>query len=75
VNQVLLYSGFLYFPEDKSAYIPALIEFSILLVLCIATFLAIKKISKRQEMKTKELEEKILNEQKRQSENQINSHS
>ena len=58
----LLYGNFLYFPEDKTAYIPAAIEFLIILVLCIGAFTLIRKISKKQELKVKELEERILSE-------------
>jgi len=54
--------NFLYFPEDKTAYIPAAIEFSIFAVICILVFRWIKKKSKKQEEKTKELENRILQE-------------
>lgn len=60
MKNLLLYGDFLYFPEDKSAYIPAIFEFLIVLVLCIFAFMIVRKISKRQELKTKELEEKVL---------------
>lgn len=56
----LLYSGFLYFPEDKSAYIPAIIEFGIMIILCVGVFMLFKRISKKQELKTKDLEARIL---------------
>ncbi|WP_075619736.1 hypothetical protein [Paenisporosarcina indica] len=54
--------NFLYFPEDKSAYIPAAIEFLIFAVICILVFRWILKKSKKQEEQTKELEKRILNE-------------
>lgn len=54
--------GFLYFPEDKSAYIPAAFEFLIILILCISVFIMFKKISKKQETKAKEVEARILSE-------------
>lgn len=60
MKNLLLYGDFLYFPEDKTAYIPAIFEFLIILVLCIFAFMLVRKISKRQELKTKELEEKVL---------------
>ncbi|EPD50512.1 hypothetical protein MHH33_05635 [Paenisporosarcina sp. FSL H8-0542] len=60
--------NFLYFPEDKSAYIPAAFQFLIFAIICVLTFRWIIKLSKKQELKTKELEERILRE--RQSENQ-----
>lgn len=58
----MLTLGFLYFPEDKSEYGPAAIEFLIILILCIAVFTFIKKYAKKQELKTKDLEERILRE-------------
>lgn len=64
----LLYSGFLYFPEDKSAYIPAAIEFGVMIVLCIGLFMLFKRISKKQEMKTKDLEARILAERQKEKE-------
>lgn len=51
---------FLYFPEDKSEYIPAMITFSIFLIGALLTMRFIIKISKREAQKTKELEEQIL---------------
>jgi len=46
---------FLYFPEDKSEYIPAVITMAFFMVACVLTFLAIKRYSKKEEEKTKEL--------------------
>ncbi|MEK3887707.1 hypothetical protein [Bacillus sp. FSL K6-3431] len=57
-----MYMPFLYFPEDKSEYIPAAITMAIFGVITVATFILIKRISKKQELKTKELEEKITRE-------------
>jgi len=50
---------YLYFPEDKSEYIPAAISFTIFMIACVITFCLIVKHSKKEELKTKELEEKI----------------
>ncbi len=50
---------FLYFPEDKSEYIPAGITMAIFFVIAIITFRLIIKLSKREELKTKDLEEEI----------------
>lgn len=50
---------FLYFPEDKSEYIPAVIN---LIIFSILAFLAVRvfiKISKREEKRAKELEEDL----------------
>ena len=54
--------NFLYFPEDKSAYIPAAFQFLIFAILCVLAFRWIIKLSKKQEQKTKDLEERILRE-------------
>lgn len=62
--------GFLYFPEDKSAYIPAAFEFLVILLLCIAVFIMFRKISKKQETKAKEVEARILSER-----NEVNKQS
>ncbi|GAB0171241.1 YhcB family protein [Lysinibacillus sp. CTST325] len=62
---------FLYFPEDKSGYIPAAFEFLIMLILCIVVFTVFRKISKKQEMKSKEIEARILSE-KNKTNNQQN---
>ncbi|MGG0658463.1 hypothetical protein [Rummeliibacillus pycnus] len=53
---------FLYFPEDKSEYIPAAIEMAIILVLCILVFNFFRKKARKDLEKTRELEEKILKE-------------
>lgn len=50
---------FLYFPEDKSEYIPAAISGSIFFIAAIFTMRYIIKVSKRQEEKAKQLEEQI----------------
>ena len=53
---------FLYFPEDKSEYIPAAISFSIFFVFCVLTFLFILKVSKKESEEAKQLEEKLRRE-------------
>lgn len=53
---------FLYFPEDKSEYIPAAIELAIILILCILAFNFFRRKSKKDLEKTRELEEKISKE-------------
>ncbi|ETI68717.1 hypothetical protein [Neobacillus vireti] len=52
-------SLFLYFPEDKSEYIPALISFSIFMIAAVFTMRFIVKYSKREAEKAKEFEEKL----------------
>jgi large-conductance mechanosensitive channel len=57
--------SFLYFPEDKTAYLPAAIEFTIFAIICILVFRWIVKKSRKQEEQTKELEERILRERQK----------
>ncbi|PID14589.1 hypothetical protein CSV63_12535 [Sporosarcina sp. P34] len=58
----VLLMPFLYFPEDKSEYIPAAISFVIFMTLMLFVFRWIIKKSKQQEEETKELEQRILKE-------------
>ncbi|WML47096.1 hypothetical protein RCG23_16090 [Neobacillus sp. PS3-34] len=51
---------FLYFPEDKSEYIPAAITLGIFFIGALAAMWLIIKISKREANKAKELEDKIF---------------
>ncbi|SOC41220.1 hypothetical protein [Ureibacillus acetophenoni] len=71
MNFIAMYSGFLYFPEDKSAYIPAIIEFLIMIILCVFVFRLIKRISKKQAIKAKELEDRIMREKQQNLENRM----
>lgn len=64
---------FLYFPEDKSEYIPAAFSFFLFAIVCILTFKWIVKKSKKQEEQTKELEEHILNERRLEEEKNSNN--
>jgi preprotein translocase subunit YajC len=59
--QMLVLSMFLYFPEDKSEYIPAAISFLIFLIGAVLTMRFIIKVSKREAQKAKELEEALKN--------------
>lgn len=70
----VLLMPFLYFPEDKSEYIPAAISFFIFMVLLVITFNWIRKISKKQEEETRELEERILRERQEAEKNQHPQH-
>jgi hypothetical protein len=59
----LVLSLFLYFPEDKSEYIPAAITFVIFLIGALLTMRVIIAVSKREAQKSKELEEQLKNQQ------------
>ena len=65
---------FLYFPEDKSEYIPAAFSFTIFMILCVLAFMWIRRNSAKQENETKELEERILRERKAEREAKENEH-
>jgi NADH:ubiquinone oxidoreductase subunit 3 (subunit A) len=52
-------SMFLYFPEDKSEYIPAFIKLAIFILLTVLAMRLVIKISKREEKKAKELEKQL----------------
>ena len=56
---------FLYFPEDKSEYIPAAITSVIFLVAAAIVMRLIIKYSRKEEGKAKELEDRILGKQKK----------
>ena len=52
-------SLFLYFPEDKSEYIPAVIKLIIFMILAAFAMKWVINISKREEKKAKELEDRL----------------
>ncbi|MGM7634080.1 hypothetical protein [Bacillus sp. Hm123] len=58
LNSFVLNMFYLYFPEDKSEYIPAAISMTIFVTAAVLVFLFVKKISKKEEEKAKELEGK-----------------
>ncbi|WP_417899151.1 hypothetical protein [Bacillus sp. CSS-39] len=58
----LILQLFLYFPEDKSEYIPAAITFTIFLIAAIFVFRLIMKVSNKESEKAKELEERLKRE-------------
>jgi len=66
----VLLMPFLYFPQDKSEYIPAAISFAFFMVLLVLTFMWIQRNSKKQEEATKELETRILRERDETKENE-----
>lgn len=57
---------FLYFPEDKTEYIPAAFWMLLFLVITILTFRWILRVSKKQEEKTRKLEEEVTRQNQQQ---------
>jgi flagellar biosynthesis/type III secretory pathway M-ring protein FliF/YscJ len=55
----IIFGLFLYFPEDKTEYIPAAISFTAFFIAAVLTMRVIVKVSKRQEEKAKQLEEQL----------------
>jgi len=53
---------FLYIPEDKTEYIPAGLWFLAVVLICILFFRWLKRYSQKEQLKTKELEERIMRE-------------
>lgn len=52
---------FLYFPEDKTEYIPGIITLVVCIVLAYVAFVLIRKYSKKQEQRAQEFEQEVLN--------------
>jgi hypothetical protein len=57
---LFILADFLYFPKDKSEYIPAVISFTIFFIGAILAMRYFIVVSKKEAEKAKELEEKIL---------------
>lgn len=51
---------FLYFPEDKTEYIPAILMLLLFVLIAYIVYRFIKKYSRNEEQKMKEFEEKVL---------------
>ncbi|WP_246234489.1 hypothetical protein [Bacillus aquiflavi] len=59
VMPLYMYFPFLYFPEDKTEYIPAAISMFIFMVITVLAFRLVIRISKRQAEKAKKFEEQL----------------
>lgn len=59
---VVLLMPFLYFPEDKTQYIPAGLWLLAVILICLLFFRWIKRYSQKEQLKTKEMEDRILRE-------------
>ncbi|MCM3773268.1 MULTISPECIES: hypothetical protein [Priestia] len=57
----------LYFPEDKTEYIPAFATMAIFVLAAVAVWRLIIKVSKKEEEKTKELEAKLKEQENKKS--------
>ena len=57
----------LYFPEDKTEYIPAFATMAIFVLAAVAVWRLIIKISKKEEEKTKELEAELKEQENKKS--------
>ncbi|MBM7704631.1 hypothetical protein [Metabacillus iocasae] len=55
----LILQLFLYFPEDKSEYLPASITMAVFIIGAIVTWRIIIKVSKKEAQQAKEFEEKL----------------
>jgi hypothetical protein len=62
-------SLFLYFPEDKTEYIPAAITSFVFLIGAVLTMRFIIKVSKKEAQKAKEYEQAVLKQMKDTKEN------
>lgn len=54
------WGNFLYVPEDKSAYLPAAIQFAIMLVICVLVFKWVRRLAQKQAEAAKVLEARAL---------------
>ncbi|GGG24699.1 hypothetical protein GCM10007425_19100 [Lysinibacillus alkalisoli] len=60
MNALTILMPFLYFPEDKSEYIPAAISFTIFMIILFFVFRWVLKISRKQAAEAKKIEERVL---------------
>ena len=52
--------GFLYFPEDKTTYIPAFMKLLIMVLICVYVFKWLRKLSAKEAAKAELLEQEML---------------
>jgi flagellar biosynthesis/type III secretory pathway M-ring protein FliF/YscJ len=57
---VLNWGNFLYFPEDKSTYLPAFMKLLVMVLVCVAVFKLFRNISAKEAEKAKALEQDLL---------------
>ncbi|TQR18360.1 hypothetical protein [Psychrobacillus vulpis] len=51
---------YLYFPEDKTEYIPVVLELILLIIICTLVFRWLKRKSVKEAAKAREIEEKVM---------------
>lgn len=64
---------YLYFPEDKTEYIPVVLEFIMVFILCVLLFRWFKKKSAKDAAKAKEIEDRVLQARKEEAEKNVSS--
>ena len=69
MNHWFVISLFLYFPEDKTEYIPAAITSFVFLIGAILTMRFIIKVSKKEAQKAKEYEQTVMKQIEEQKKN------
>ena len=57
---VLNWGNFLYFPEDKSTYIPAFIKLLLMVLVCVMVFKFLRRLSAKEAAKAELLEQEML---------------
>ena len=57
---VLNWGNFLYFPEDKSTYLPAFIQLAIMVLIAVLLFRWLRKFSTKQAEEAQKLEDRAL---------------
>lgn len=57
---VLNWGEFLYFPKDKSTYLPAFIKLLLMVLVCVMVFKFLRKLSAKEAAKAELLEQEML---------------
>lgn len=65
IDLIVSFGNFLYFPEDKTEYIPASISLAVFAAMAFLAFRWFKRVSRKEEEKAKQLEEQIRNANRR----------
>ncbi len=60
MTQFVLNWGFLYFPEDKSTYLPAFFKLLLMVLVCVMVFRFLRKLSAKEAAKAELLEQEML---------------